>query len=454
MSSNRVAFYGVMWTAGTYAVTVVLRFVSSVILSRLLNPQLMGMVLVVHTVRQGLELSSDVGLAQNVVTNKYGARPPFFNTVWIMQMIRGVLLAAIIFALSGPLASLYGVPLSAFQLAGLTMAVSGLTSTSIFLLHRNIELAKLNVFDLVIDFVIIVLSIVAALISPTIEAMILAVLLGQGIRALASYFISDYKNNFMFSKAVAVQVLTFGRWIFLTSILAFLCASFDRLYLGQAVPLAVLGIYGLARALAELPTALAARISYSVLYPIVSSISRSEEREVRGRLAPMRLKILLALACAMAFGVCVADIAVEIIYDHRYHDAAWMLVLLLSGAWMSVLCFVNEYTLLGIGKPIYNLVGNGLKLAFYVAALPLALGTFDIVGVVLAVAFIDTCRYVVLSFGQKREHVSFLRQDVAVTALFVGLIATISALRYAMGFGTSFDTIPTEKLTAVLGGLL
>lgn len=451
LNSTRQALHGVVWTTGTYALSVIVRFGSNVILSRLLNPQLLGMLLIVNTIRQGIELSSDVGFAQNVINNKKGGEPLFYNTVWVMQMLRGVALGVILFVCAAPLGRLYDLPASAIEISAATLLVTGFASTSIFLLHRNLALARLNLFDLANDVIGAIIVVAAAFISPTIESLLISLLIAQVIRAALSYVITDYKNQFMFSKAIAIEVVTFGRWIFLSSMLAFLCASFDRLYLGKVAPLAIVGVYGLARALADLPTFLAARIGYSVIFPIVSSARHREGEEITERLSPMRYKLLIAIAAAMAFGITISDIAFTFIYDARYHEASWMLTLLLLGGWVSILCSTNEYTLLGFGKPFYNVVGNGLKLAFYLAVLPLAFNVAGLIGAILVIAFSDLTRYTTLAVGQRREHVSFLRQDAAATVIFIALIVVMSAIRYEMGGGTAFDAIPIEKLWTILG---
>lgn len=422
--------------------SVITRFASNVVLSRLLNPEIFGMILIINTVRQGVELSSDLGFAQNVVQNKAGDRPAFFNTVWVMQMLRGCLLGAILFFGSSFVSRLYSVPASAFELSAATLFVGGLTSTSIYLLHRNLQLAKLNLFDLVQDILSAALAIIAALLSPTVESLIIAMLIAQSIRALSSYALSEHRNRLQFNRDHAIEILKFGRWIFFSSILMFLCASFDRLYLGKVAPLGILGIYGIARTLADMPTFLAARIGYSVIFPLVSSTQSDTRADVRARLSGIRFKLLLIAAAAIAFGVSVADIAIAVIYDARYHDAQWMLALLLIGVWPAVLCALNEYTLLGFGKPLYGVVGSGLKLTYYLTALPLGYSHFGMLGAIVAVALSDLARYLGLGIGQWRERLSFVRQDGFATLIFLALIVTISWLRWFAGFGTAFDSIP------------
>lgn len=452
LTANNTVVRGVVWTVGTYALSVVVRFGSNILLSRLLNPQLFGILLIVNTIRQGVDLSSDVGFAQNVIQNKEGDRPEFLNTVWVMQMARGILLCAILFACAAPVARLYSVPVSAFELSAAILLATGLTSTSLFILHRNMQLARLNSFDLAQDVVSAALVIAAAVISPTVESVLIATLIATLIRALTSYFLIKNSYRLLVNKAYVIEILTFGRWIFLSSILMFLCASFDRLYIGTVAPLAVVGVYGIARALSDMPTFLAARIGYSVIFPVVSSAQSTARVDVRAQLSGVRFKLLFVAAAGVAFGISIADIVVSFVYDARYHDAAWMLPLLLFGVWPAILCSISEYALLGFGKPMYGVIGNGLKLAYYLIALPLAFHHLGIFGAIVAIALSDLGRYAAIGVGQRREHFSFLIQDGAATIIFMSLIVAISWTRFLAGFGTAFDSVPFDRLYAIFGG--
>ena len=71
------------------------------ILTRLLAPELFGIVTIISSVRNGIELISDVGLGQSIVYNKNSENPDFYNTAWTLQWIRGLLLWVV------SLASLY-----------------------------------------------------------------------------------------------------------------------------------------------------------------------------------------------------------------------------------------------------------------------------------------------------------------------------------------------------------
>src|SRR5690348_2689823 len=80
------------WTVGSFGLGQVLRLVMNIILARLLAPELFGIMLIVNSLRSGIELMSDVGIGQNVIYHKDGNEPEFYNTAWTLQFIRGVLL--------------------------------------------------------------------------------------------------------------------------------------------------------------------------------------------------------------------------------------------------------------------------------------------------------------------------------------------------------------------------
>ncbi|WP_246485479.1 oligosaccharide flippase family protein [Aminobacter carboxidus] len=440
ISSKRL-LHGAIWTTGAYFVSVVLRFGSNVILSRLVLPEVFGMMLIISTLRNGIELVSDVGIGQNIIHNSKGEERRFRDTAWTIQFIRGAILFSLMFALAAPLGQLYALPSSAIQISAIGLALMGGASVSMYMLQRQLLFVKLNLFDLMVEFVNAIFVIALALYSPTIWSLLFANLMTIIVRTVASYLLPYGRIWFAWHAAYAREIMSFGKWIFLSSLLSFLCASFDKLYLGHAIPLAVLGIYGIARTIADLPAVLVGRLSYSLIFPVVSSRRGQEATALRGEMGPLRLKLLLAFAICIGFGVSVSDFAVWLIYDSRYHDAGWILPILLLGVWCSLLCTVSEYSLLGLGRPLYGAAGNMAKLVFMVVAIPLGLQFYGIAGAIVMIAASELSRYIPILFGQYRERIAFFRQDVATTALLVLLILVFSFVRYKAGYGTAFEGV-------------
>ena len=92
-----------------------------------------------------------------------------------------------------------------------------------------------------------------------------------------------------------------------------------------------------------------------------------------------------------------------------------MLPLMSIGIWFSIICSLNETTLLGFGQPQYGAIANSLKLAYLCIFLPLGFNEYGTLGAVVVISLSDWSRYIPILLGQKRERFSFGLQDLVIT---------------------------------------
>src|SRR5947209_3460704 len=109
-NSHHALAKGVVWTVGAYGLTQLVRFATSVALTRILAPDLFGMMVIVNSLRTGFDLLLDVGIGQNVIQNRLGENPSFYNTAWSIQIARGFIIWFICLSGSLPLARFYEAP--------------------------------------------------------------------------------------------------------------------------------------------------------------------------------------------------------------------------------------------------------------------------------------------------------------------------------------------------------
>src|SRR5215470_3170600 len=81
-----------VWSLSGYAVSQALRFGTNLVMTRLLVPEMFGVMAIATIVMVGLAMFSDLGVRQNIVQSRRGDDPAFLNTAWSVQIIRGVLL--------------------------------------------------------------------------------------------------------------------------------------------------------------------------------------------------------------------------------------------------------------------------------------------------------------------------------------------------------------------------
>ena len=152
-SLKKLAIRGAIWTILNYGTAQVIRFGSNLILTRLLVPEYFGLITVVHTLRIGLELFSDLGIAQSIVNSKRGDEPAFLNTAWTLQAIRGLLIWIFCLLITFPVAKFYNDDRMVWliPIVGFCSVLDGFISTSIHTLHRKMDLGKLTVYEILLN---------------------------------------------------------------------------------------------------------------------------------------------------------------------------------------------------------------------------------------------------------------------------------------------------------------
>lgn len=451
-TARGVLAQGVGWTVGAYGLTQLVRFVTSIALTRMLAPELFGIMLIVNSLRTGIDLLLDVGIGQSVIQNKNGADPAFYNTAWTIQLIRGIFVWTICLILSVPLAKLYETPLLATVLpvAGLYFIFNGFSSMAPFLLRRRFQLAKLNGFEVIVTVIWATVQLIVAYFYPNIWALVLGGVLYAALTMTGSfYLLRDLKVKIQFSKRYGADIFGFGKWIFISSIIYFLSTNFDRLTLGKLIPLELLGVYGIARSMSDLVTQLFLRLCDFVIFPLVASAAETSRFVLRKKVVRTRFWVLFLIAFGISVFSATSDVIIKILFDSRYQEAALLLPIFSLGIWFSIVCSLNESTMLGFGKPLYGAMANGLKLVYLIVGLPVSFQYFGIVGVSVLIALGDLWRYPFILAGQVRERFSFWAQDLFLTLGLFVLVGCWEWLRWELGFTSALEGLLSLKLAGL-----
>jgi len=380
------------WTISGFAASSGMRFLLNIVLSRLLAPEIMGVMLVVNAVRLGIELLTDVGIEQNIIHHRDGIERSFRDTAWTMQVLRGAFLSVLFFAASPLLAQAYHIDIRIFWLAACSPIIGGLHSTAIFVLVKQMEVSKRNQFELGSEMLSFVVSVGLAYVLRSVWAPAIALVCAVAIRSALSYALPDPTQRFRLDPVIRRRIVDYGKWIMMTSLVMYAATNLDRLYLGRAVPLALVGIYGIARAMAELPTTLARRLSYQIIFPAIAG-GHDDGAQVERAMARTRLLFALGVCGALGLGTAVSDWVISLIYDPRYISAGWILGVLLLGGAFAVLSNLNEALLLAAGRPALSSFANVARLITMALCLPLGLHGLGFPGAVMAIAFTEMCQY-------------------------------------------------------------
>jgi O-antigen/teichoic acid export membrane protein len=423
-----------VWTILEYGSGMALRVVSSLVLTRLLLPAVFGEMTLLSTLIIGLTLLSDIGLAPSVIQSPQGDEPLFLNTAWSIQFLRGAAIWLCALAASWMAARFYHDPKLAILLPvlALTALISGLNSTNLLSLSRHMGVKRLFAVDGSTALVNLLCTIVWAYFRPSIWAIVggqlISVVYKLGLSHMPA-IAPGIKNHFVWDKQSAHSIIHFGKWIMLGTAFFFFASQADRLILGRLISLSLLGIYGIAYSLSDIPRAVILSLSSRVAYPFISRIIHLPKDEFRRRFLHYRLYALMAGAALLSIMVVWGHLLIIKLYDPRYRQAAWMIPILALGLWQTLLYQTTAPVLFSLGKTKYNALGNAAYCVTMLAGIPISFHFFGLRGAVIAVAAGDFPLYAVTQFGARREGVSPFGQDLKATAIFLGLLCGFFAMR-------------------------
>ena len=433
-----LALRGSAWTVAGYGAAQLLRLGSNVALAWALaadGRQIFGLMAMVTIIMQGLEMFSDIGIAPGIIQSKRGGERAFLDTAWTIQVFRGIALWLVACAAAWPLGMFYYPQLTELlPVAGLSAVLAGLNSTSLVTANRNLAMGRLTVLVLVNQVVTVVAMVSLALVYRSVWALVIGGLIGAAVRMVLSHIaMPDAGNRFRWDSGAAREMLTFGRWIFLSTGVTFLALCADRLLLGKLVDQEVLGVYAIALALAMAPREICGVLARSVLFPALSMANRSDPQGLARRFYKARRLILLSGAVAVMGLVWLADPFFALLYSDLYADARWMAPLMAVGVWFAVLQVSADRLLLAIGDSRSLAAANVINFAVTCTAALIGYSRLGMTGFILGYGVGSAAGYLVIGLAMERRQISIVGRDALVTIGLAALIIAGLAVQRATG---------------------
>ena len=441
-----------VWVIGGYGTGQLLRFVGNLILTRLMFPEVFGLATLVSVLLQGLQMFSDVGAGPAIVQSARGDDRRFLDTAWTVSGARGIVLWLASCVVAIPVAAFYGEPMLAqvLPVAGLTAAINGFDATAFFSAQRHLRAKLVTGIELTAQATQIVSTILLVLAFPSYRSasdlrLIWMVIAGSIIAAvtrlaLTHVVLPGTRNRLHIERDALRLLFSFGRWVFLSTVLTFLSGQSDRLLLGKLASLELLGVYGIALNLAQLAAQGVQRVGSAVLFP---AFSRLEAKgELRASFRRARQPLLLGGAAVASALMASGPFLIHTLYDARYAEAGWMVQVLAVAAWFQVLDGTNTCALLAQGRLRWMVVGNATKLLSVMAFVPLGMYAGGFPGAIAGLVASDLIKYLTSALATARRGLVGLPQDIGLS-LGIAVVAGAGMLagRVAASFSHSHSSL-------------
>lgn len=361
-----------------------IRFGGNLVLTRLLLPEAFGVMAIATVLLFGFQLFTDIGLRQNIVQSKSGDDRDFLDTVWTVQILRGIMVCALALLAGAVLAWLQGggrvaagtayadrtLPAIILVLS-FNALIQGFESTKVGTASRHLSLSRITLQDLGTQLFGLVVTLAWAAVQHSVWALVAGSLAASATKVLLShYLLPGARNRLCWDRTHFDEIFAFGKWVFLSSIAGFLLGNADRLLLGGLVTPASLGLYVVAYLMVNALQWAILNLVMTVSFPLLSEAVRDNHEDLAHlyyRLRrPLEWASALLAALLFAFGAEV----VALLYHAQYRESGRMLeIIALSLATVPYQLSDQLYLALGHSRLLFLL--NVFRTVAIYALLPL-----------------------------------------------------------------------------------
>lgn len=422
------------WILGSHVSLQVFRFVANLVVSRLLVPEMFGVMAIANVFMFGIWLFSDLGLMHNVVQSNRGDNKSFLDTVWTTQIMRGgvIFLVGCLIALALWLAVHYGYihqdnayadpSLPAVMIAlSLSSMLGSFESTKIAAASRNLNVKKVKILEFGTQLVGMLFMVFWAWHDRTVWAFVYGAFVSAILKTLLSHtYLDGINNSFHWNKEEFKAIFAYGKWVFVSSGVGFLFMTLDKMMLGGMMDPKAFGLYAIATLILGAFKEVFTKVFGGVLFPALSETYREHPENLKSLYYKYRVLSDSGLCFLAGFLFATAGLIFGVLYDERYQGAAAIFQILSIG----LIGLRNELTqqvFMAVGKPKLMtsiMVTNLILLAIAMLLANHYLGLTGVLWVVSLSSFFVTP--LIIKYKIDLHIYSFLKELIGLVFLPIG----------------------------------
>jgi O-antigen/teichoic acid export membrane protein len=335
---SRIALTAGVISLGSLVLSQGIRFAGNIFLTKLLAPSAFGVVAIVNMTILGVNLFSDLGLRQLIIQKKEELSTQYLNTLWTIQIVRGIGIFGIVLicALLLFLLQTFGIvtkntfsdPLLPLLIAGASTSaiLNGFESTKSHTEYRSLNLGLVASKEVVAQIFSIVAMILVARATASPWALVLGAVVAAFVRVIFSHlFLPGQKNIIHFDKNVAIKVWSSSRWIAISSPLTFIELNGPVMVLGSLLNSTALGLFMIASLIAGVVHLISQNLAANVFLPSLSEAARTTPQILRQRYLKFQLVADALILTAAGVLITAGPAVVKALFDARYAESGLLL---------------------------------------------------------------------------------------------------------------------------------
>ena len=321
-SLREQAASGAKWTFGAGALTALAQFIQIAVVAQFLDPSDLGLAAIVTVVVGFAYAFTDMGLS-NAIISKQASGPQLSSLYWL-NIIAGVVLAAVVLAVSPVLADLYGEPElgSLLPIASLAFLITPLGQQFQALLQKDLEFAPIAIADgsaaVIGASVAVSLAASGAGAGSLVWGLVALATVRAMVLAIRGWTI--WRPRFRFRRSDLRGYLGFGLFQMGERSVNYLAANVDYLLIGYFLGPGPLGAYTLAYQITARPQAQINPVLTRVAFPVFARRQEDDAALRRGYIELTRTLSLINFPFLVGVAVVAPDL-VPAVFGDRWSEA-------------------------------------------------------------------------------------------------------------------------------------
>jgi len=350
MGYTKDAVKGVMWLSGFRVATRALSFIKTFIIARILTPNQFGVFGIATISLSLLEVLTETGI-NILLTQQKKAIDIYIDTAWIVSIVRGFLIAAII-GISSPWIATFFNSTEASKLLPLISLVAfirGFINPSVAQFIKQLNFEKEFYYRTSIFLVETILSLMLTLLMRSPAALVWGLVGGALFEMLISLIIVKPRPHFRFKIVIFKEIFHLGKWITLSGIFSYLYLNIDNIVVGKILGATTLGIYDMAYKTSMLPISEITDVVGKATFPVYVKIVDQPARLRKAFIKTAALMTVFTIPAGLVL-FFFPEIVISILLGNQWLAAAPILKLLAIYAIARSILTAPTSLFYGLGK--------------------------------------------------------------------------------------------------------
>lgn len=339
-----------IWTAVQKYSTMVIGFISGIILARLLMPEDYGAIGMLAIFMSLAEVFIDAGFGSALIQKKNPTQTDY-STVFYFNIGMSVILYAILFFSAPAIATFYRMPIlcKVLRVQGLILFIYAFNIIQRNQIRKNLRFKKLSRITIISSIISLIVTVVMAYMGFGVWALVAQNMLGALIPCIFFWVTTQWRPTWEYSWKSFKELFGFGSFMFLTHLLTTFSQRITGLLVGRWYDPATMGYYSKASSTTKYATLSVSGVMIQTTYPLYASVKDDKERLIN---MVKRITSTLAYITVPMLGllILVAKPMFVLLYSDRWLQSVPYFQILCFGGMAGCLQSVNQQTVAAIGK--------------------------------------------------------------------------------------------------------